>query len=289
MTPTLQKQSRATQDKILWLSLLLTVASIGILYYYHLISLSWAIGLLASGIIGLFLILSLIYSLIHAKEVEQSVARDGISARAMILGVNLAMDDDTSSVTFDLRLNVFIEGETPFQEGLTLTSSQYQAGSYQPGDVMPVKVGRIRSSKTNEVVRNIVTLDPMAGNQRALSFWKNQEEFENWLSQRNEEIDEMFRIGTLAKAKVISFKSLGTFVAGVHPVVELEVEVQPEGDPTFLGSLRSVLQETSVLKFQPGNEIWVKFDPAKHSRIVLVGSTPTPNILLKPTSDVLPS
>ncbi len=204
---------------------------------------------------------------------EQKVLKEGSSAKAMILEARKSYDSEDSAFQIELKLNVFLEGELPFQTTVLLSKEQSQVGSYHQGNLIPVKVGLIRSNETNQVLQHIVTLDPLWGNERALTVWANQEEFETWLWRHNSESEDIYRTGELAQAKVLSFQSLGMFLEG-NPVVEIAVEVTPESMPAFTGSFRAIIQANSFMKFQPGNTVWVKFDKQNPKQVVLVGSTP---------------
>jgi len=51
--------------------------------------------------------------------------------------------------------------------------------------------------------------------------------------------------------------------------VELELEVLPENAASFSGKAKGVIAEASVPKYQPGQEIFVKYDLYDNSRVVI--------------------
>jgi hypothetical protein len=51
--------------------------------------------------------------------------------------------------------------------------------------------------------------------------------------------------------------------------VEIELEILPEHAASFSGKARAVIAETSVQKYQPGQEIFVKYDLYDNSRVVI--------------------
>ena len=78
--------------------------------------------------------------------------------------------------------------------------------------------------------------------------------------------------GRSARAIVKKYNWLGSYVNGQNPYVELELEALPEHSPSFSAITKGVIAEASVPKFQPGNEIRVKYDFYDNSRVVIEGS-----------------
>lgn len=89
------------------------------------------------------------------------------------------------------------------------------------------------------------------------------------LAWANEDIRQT---GVRTKAKVLTFSALGVLVNGNNPAVRLELEVYPEGRDPFRAMVQGVINEASILKFQPEKELLVAFDPAQLSRAAIVRS-----------------
>lgn len=75
--------------------------------------------------------------------------------------------------------------------------------------------------------------------------------------------------GRRARAIIKQYNWLGAYVNGNNPYVELEVEVLPETSASFSSKLRGVIAATSVEKYQPGKEIYVKYDLYDNSKAVI--------------------
>lgn len=75
--------------------------------------------------------------------------------------------------------------------------------------------------------------------------------------------------GRPARAIIKKYTWLGAYVNGNNPYVEVELEVLPEHSASFSGKARGVIAETSVPKYQPGQEIFVKYDLYDNSRLVI--------------------
>jgi hypothetical protein len=85
-----------------------------------------------------------------------------------------------------------------------------------------------------------------------------------------EKDNEAIRVsGRPARAIIKKNTWLGAYVNGNNPWVELELEVLPEASPSFSAKARGVISEASVNKYQPGCEIYVKYDLYDNSKVAL--------------------
>ena len=89
------------------------------------------------------------------------------------------------------------------------------------------------------------------------------------LTKLQQETDAVRLIGTSARAIVKKYTWLGVYVNGNNPYAELEVEVLPDNAPAFEGKVKGAIIEQSVEKFQPGKEIFVKYDPQDRSKLTI--------------------
>jgi hypothetical protein len=87
------------------------------------------------------------------------------------------------------------------------------------------------------------------------------------LQQVNDANVKLEAYGQTSKAIVTNYKWLGVYVNGNNPFVSLDVEVIPEGDKPFKATAKGVIGEQAVQKFQPGKEVWIKYDPEDKSKI----------------------
>lgn len=75
--------------------------------------------------------------------------------------------------------------------------------------------------------------------------------------------------GKSARAIIKKYTWLGVNVNGANPYVELELEILPEFAASFSGKAKGVIAESSVPKYQPGKEIFVKYDYYDSSKVVI--------------------
>jgi len=88
-----------------------------------------------------------------------------------------------------------------------------------------------------------------------------------------EQEDDAIRLtGKEAKAIIKKYTWLGIYINGNNPYAEIEMEVLPEDEPAFEAKVKNLISEQSVAKYQPGQTVYVKYDPADQSRVAMFHS-----------------
>lgn len=182
----------------------------------------------------------------------------GLPGEATILEVK----DTGVTINNSPQIKLVVEIKTNLGQRYTTTLrtlvSRINPGAYQPGMVVPVKI-----DPKNE---NNVALDMSGGTAGRIP---NEAALKQELEQMQQEQEPLRQSGIPARAIVKSYRWLGAYVNGNNPYVELELEILPDNSPSFSGKARGVVAEASVPKFQPGQEIWVKYDRYDNSKVVI--------------------
>lgn len=97
----------------------------------------------------------------------------------------------------------------------------------------------------------------------------NQAALEAELIQLQKDNDAILRTGKPARAIIKKNTWLGAYINGNNPYVEIEVEVLPDNATAFEGKTRGAVSEASVNKYQPGCEIYVKYDLYDNSKVAI--------------------
>lgn len=135
---------------------------------------------------------------------------------------------------------------------------------FQPGMEVPVKI-----DPKNE--KNVVidfSNNPSSLQQHRNTTY-NTELIKDELEKMQQENNAIAASGRSARAIIKKYTWLGTYVNGNNPYVEIELEVLPDASASFSGKTRGVIAEASVEKYQPGKEIFVKYDIYDNSKIVI--------------------
>jgi hypothetical protein len=199
-------------------------------------------------------------SMINTARLQKT----GIPGKARILEVK----DTGITINNSPQVKLLLEVKNNFGQKYNATTrvlvSRINPGAYQPGMEVPVKI-----DPKNE--QNVV-LDFSGNNAAAAtnSFSVLHADAMKTQLEQLEKDNEAIRVsGRPARAIIKKNTWLGAYVNGNNPWVELELEVLPEASPSFSAKARGVISEASVNKYQPGCEIYVKYDLYDNSKVAL--------------------
>lgn len=197
--------------------------------------------------------------------VRKKLQKSGVAATAQILEVS----DTGTTINNNPQVKILLEVKSPYGEPYKVETkvivSRINPFVYQPGMTVPViidpndknmiVISEGGSNAGNALVQNAdnVTIGPWAGIGKDEALRRLTE-----IDNRNKKI---FQTGVSSRAIVSKYTWLGIYVNGENPAVELEIEVLPADRPAFKATVQGVIMETSVPKFQNGEEIFVKYNP----------------------------
>jgi len=211
----------------------------------------------------------LVYRLLIGPMLNTSrLQKTGIPGKATIT----AVADTGVTINNNPQVKLTLELKNSFGQRYTTTCrtlvSRINPFAYQPGMEIPVKI-----DPKNE---NNVVID-YSGNQTASAAVKpassySQADIANMKSELEKmqaDHNSILASGRAARAIIKKYTWLGVNVNGNNPYAELEIEILPEASPSFSGKTKAVISEASVEKYQPGHEIFVKYDLYDNSKIAI--------------------
>lgn len=210
--------------------------------------------------------------------INSRLSKSGISTMAKVMEVNDTGVTVNNSPQIKLLLEVSPPNGVPYLVETKQLISRLQTSMYQPGSLIPVLIdlndkdlisinydgtnpGSGNFSANNTGSPNSVLTGPWAGMSASEAEKKLYE-----IDLKNKEIS---NYGVKSSAIVTKYTWLGIYVNGQNPAVELEVQVTPPDRPAFGTKMIGVILESSVPKFQPGEEIFVKYDPNNPGKSVI--------------------
>jgi hypothetical protein len=222
---------------------------------------------ITAGIIVVFGgMMFLFYKLFFGPMINASrLAKVGISGKATIREVR----DTGVTINNSPQVKLVLDVKNSFGQVYSVTIralvSRINPGMFQPGMVVPVKI----DPKNDQ---NVV-IDYDSGNattsttgNRANTYGAAQVTALQDDMMKLQKDQETIRLtGKSARAIVKKYTWLGIYVNGNNPYAEIVVEVLPDDGPAFEGSSKAAIGEQSVTKYQPGEEIFVKYDPLNRS------------------------
>ncbi len=233
---------------------------------------------------------------------QEALMKSGVQAEATIVEVKeTGMTVNEIYPVVKLVLEVRPPEGQPFRVETKELINRFEIPTFQPGAVLPVlydpknpkkvAVGTkesLDSGRGQTQLPAAGALEPemmrmvqdFIGNQDPEKMRTAQDLIENldpekmrmtgeFLAQENEKSAEIRATGKPARAKILVATPLGINVNGNNPAMTFMLEVHPEGEPAFQAQTTGIISEASVPKFQPGGEIFVKYDPNDKTRVSL--------------------
>ena len=222
---------------------------------------------IAAGIILLFGgMFFLFYRLFFAPMILASrLQKTGIAGKALIKEVS----DTGVTINNNPQVKLLLEIKNSFGQKYTTTIrtlvSRLQPFVYQPGMTIPVLIDPKDDNK--------VVIDTSGGRQSTRAANSLSDTDQSQLKDelmKDQQRDDAIRLGgKAARAIVKKYTWLGININGNNPYAEIEVEVMPADAPAFAAKVKGAIQESSVSKYQPGEEIFVKYDAYDTTKVAI--------------------
>lgn len=204
---------------------------------------------------------------------NKRLAKSGYATNARIVEVS----DTGITVNNALQVKLLLEvtppnGATYLVETKQLIS-RLQTSIYQPGSMIPVLID---INDKNSIAINYESAVNSLGQRGSFNssvvtsgIWAGmgQTDAERKLLDINSKNKEILAYGISSKAIVTKYTWLGIYVNGNNPAVKIEIQVLPSDRPAFGAKTIGVIMESSIPKFQLGEEIYVKYDPNDTSKV----------------------
>ncbi len=192
--------------------------------------------------------------------------KTGLPGKATILEVKDTGVTINNNPQVKLMLEVKNSYGQKYNTQCRVLVSRINPNMFMPGMEVPVLI-----DPKNE--QNVV-IDYRAGKQPTTSAASslaqpNTAALEAELLQLQKDNDAILQSGRPARAIIKKYTWLGAYINGNNPYAELELEVLPENAAAFSGKARGAFSEASLPKYQPGCEIYVKYDLYDNSKVAI--------------------
>ena len=199
--------------------------------------------------------------LINASRLQKT----GLPGMATILEVR----DTGVTINNNPQAKLILEIKNSFGQKYTTETrvlvSRLNPGAYVAGMQIPVKID---PNNEKNVVPDFAGKVSPTGATNFLA-QPNADTMKAELEQLQKEQEAIRVSGRPARAIIKSYTWRGVNVNGNNPYVEIEMEVLPQTGSSFSAKTKGVIAETSVPKYQPGKEIFVKYDLYDNSKVVI--------------------
>jgi hypothetical protein len=203
--------------------------------------------------------------MINAARLQKS----GLPGTARILEVK----DTGVTINNNPQVKLMLEVKNSYGQKYN-TQCRVLVSRINPNMFMPGMEVAVLIDPKNE--QNVV-IDYKAGNQQTTTAAATASSLappdtaalEAALVQLQKDNDAILQTGKPARAIIKKYTWLGAYINGNNPYAELELEVLPENAAAFSGKARGAFSEASLPKYQPGCEIFVKYDLYDNSKVAI--------------------
>ncbi|HQV05178.1 MAG: hypothetical protein R2796_07510 [Chitinophagaceae bacterium] len=192
---------------------------------------------------------------------NRRLQKTGISSKAKILAVTDTGVTINNNPQVKLTLEIKNVAGKIYTADAKVLVSRIHPDAYREGMEVPIKV-----DPKNE--KNIA-LDFTGSSATQQASPEKITAMKDELTALKTEQESISNTGKQAKAIIKKYTWLGAYVNGENPYVELELEVLPDYEPAFSGRTKGVIAKESVPKYQPGKEIFVKYDRYDKTKIAI--------------------
>lgn len=203
------------------------------------------------------------------------LAKNGYATNARVVEVSDTGVTVNNAPQVKLLLEVTPPNGTAYLVETKQLISRLQTSMFQPGMMVPVLIDL---NDKNAISLNYEGVNPGGGQVNAPSSgsvpvgpWAgmSQADAERKLFDNDAKNKELLKYGISSNAFVTKYTWLGIYVNGQNPAVEIELQVTPKDRPAFSAKAIGIIMEQSVQKFQPGEEIFVKYDPNNITNVTI--------------------
>lgn len=208
----------------------------------------------------------LLYRLIFKPMINASrLQKTGLPGKARILEVRDTGVTINNNPQVKLILEVKNNLGQVYNAECRVLVSRINPWAYQPGMEVPVKI----DPKDEKNVVLDFTGQQAAARPTPQNTPVNTAALTAELEKLQADNTAILAAGRPARAVIRKYTWLGAYVNGNNPYAEIELEVLPENAPSFSGTVRGVIAEASVAKYQPGQVIHVKYDYYDNSKVAI--------------------
>jgi hypothetical protein len=236
-----------------------------------------AIGLVAAfstePMVGVFMVpfLFFMFFMVYRSFIKPALSynrllKTGIRGTGTILSVTETGTLINRQPLCRIELEVQIPGQPVFNAVTKRVISYFQVSQFQPGTQLHVMVDPADNQKVE-----IMNATDAKGENNPLSNASPQqmEELKQKLTEMQKEHESIKAIGIYSKAIVTKFTNMGVNVNGNNPLASIEIQVMPDNEPAFAATVKGAIKNSSIPLYQPGEEIFVKFDPNNKTRVTI--------------------
>lgn len=236
-------------------------------------SVGLAVAFIADPIMGgiMALVLTLMFYIMYRAFIKPSMdykrlLKVGIRGTGTILSVSETGTRINNQPLCKIEMQVEIPGQPVYTATTKRVISYFQIAQFQAGSQFHIMVDPANNQKFQIVNKG----DEGAANQLTSNASPQQlKELNEKLLEMEAENNRIRSVGIYSKAIVTKFTNMGVNINGNNPLATIEIQVLPENEPAFGAVAKNAIKNSSIPLFQPGEEIFVKYDPNDKTKVAI--------------------
>lgn len=209
---------------------------------------------------------SMVYFIFIRPNMEyKRILKTGKMAQATISSMKETGTRINNQPLIKFEVIVNMNGRAPYSATIKSVVSYINIAQFQTGSVFPVMV----DSQNEQNVVFIRQGDMPANGGLNNASPEQVKELQDKLLEMDKANQHIRATGTYAKAIVTKYTYMGVNVNGNNPLVTLEIQVLPHNEPAFPATVKAVIKEENIPKYQPGEDIGVKYDLNDRSKVAI--------------------
>lgn len=209
---------------------------------------------------------SLVYFVFIKPGLEYNrIIKTGKMAQATIISVNETGTRINNQPLVKFEVSVSMEGALPYAATIKSVVSYLNVSQFQPGAIFPVMVDSVNPQKVVFIKSGDIPANQVLANASP----EKLKELEIKLLEMDSLNQSIRSTGVYAKAIVTKYTFMGVNVNGNNPLVTMEIQVLPHNEPAFPATVKAVIKQENISKYQPGEDIGVKYDVSDRSKVAI--------------------
>ena len=235
------------------------------------------IGIAASPIFGsifslcFILLFGFIFGRIYLRDRKRKqLLANGLKAKGKIVEMWDTGFTSNNQPQIGMVIEVTPESEPSFKSEVTLVISRLKTSFYQVGVECIVRYDP-NNKKTVAIESLSDSPDDNYSSVSTSSFFpgKTPQQIEDMIFNLNIETKRLITSGVECKATVKSIENTNVIIYGARSLNSLVLEIIPDNLPAYEAKCLGIIPPASIQKYEPGKQIWIKYDPADLSRVTL--------------------
>jgi hypothetical protein len=192
--------------------------------------------------------------------------KSGLRGTGTILSISETGTRINNQPLCKIDLQVEIQGQPSYTTTTKSVISYFQASQFQPGTQVPVMIDPKNNMKVMLMNKGDAKSETNPLNNASP---QQMDELKLKLAEMQKEHLRIKEVGIYSKAIVTKFTNMGVNINGNNPLATIEVQILPDNEPAFSASVKGVIKNSSIALYQPGEEIFVKYDPMDKTKVAI--------------------